>query len=566
MPEPDSAWLSAAALNDLGSALKAQGRFEEAVAAHRQALSIHPDFPEARFNLGNALLRLGRLSEAVTAYRDALRTRPDWPDPWVNLGNALRLSGDLDAAIDAYRRAIALRPDWTGPLNNLANALWDTGRLDDAIDCLRQVALLGTDAASEGNLLYALHYCADQGPAELYAEHEKWRRRHADPLAHSIAPHPNDRSPDRRLRIGWVSPDLCNHPVGLFLLPLLAHHDRDRVETFCYSGVVRPDGLTQRLRSFAACWRDCAALSDAQLADRIRADRIDILVDLALHTRGSRLLTFARRPAPVQATWLGYCGTTGLPAIDWRLTDPYLDPPDVPTPWYAERSAWLPSTYWCYQPLIEVAPAGLPPALRNGFVTFGCLNNPNKITPPTAAAWRDLLRRTPGSHLLVHVRSAEHRRRLATEFGADGVDPSRIRFVDRMSLVEYFERYREIDIALDPFPYPGATTTCDALWAGVPVVTLAGATATSRGGLSILSNVGLPQLVARNVGEYVRLARDLAGDLGRLTELRAGLRRRMTDSPLTDAPRFARDIEALFRGMWREWCGRESSSPSPRRD
>src|SRR5208282_4692744 len=336
-------------------------------------------------------------------------------------------------------------------------------------------------------------------------------------------PHANDPDPERRLRVGYVSPDFRRHPVGLFLLPLLEAHDRGRVEVFCYSSVSAPDDITQQCLNHADCWRDAAALDDETLAALIRADRIDVLVDLSAHIAGNRLLVFARKPAPVQATYLAYCSTTGLQTIDYRLTDPYLDTPGQAGAAYAEQSVWLEDTYWCYRPVIELPPPGPLPAVGTGYVTFGCLNNFCKASPPCLSVWRDLLQTVPGSHLLLCAHRGAHRDRLRGFFAA-AVDPQRVEFVGVSLLPEYFRLYDRIDIALDPFPYSGGTTTCDALWMGVPVVSLAGKTAVGRAGLSILTNAGLPDLVAGSIDDYLRIAASLANDLARLDGLRTGLR------------------------------------------
>jgi predicted O-linked N-acetylglucosamine transferase (SPINDLY family) len=376
-------------------------------------------------------------------------------------------------------------------------------------------------------------------------------------LASLQRPHTNDCSPDRRLRIGYVSPDFRSHPVGTFLLPLLESHDHQGFEIFCYSSVRVPDAITARCRAQADVWRDALGMSDEQLAGAIRDDRIDVLVDLTMHMADNRLLVFARKPAPVQVTYLAYCGTTGLAAMDYRLTDPYLDPPGRDEPFYCERSVRLPETYWCYRPVIETSPAETLPASGTGQIVFGSLNNFCKVSDASLAAWSRLLQAVPGSRLLLHAHAGSHRQRVCTLLAGQGVAAERLELIDFLPAGDYFDVYRRIDVALDPFPYGGGTTTCDALWMGVPVVSLAGATAVGRGGLSILSNVGLPDLVARDPGEYVEIAARLAGDLPRLRELRAALRDRMRKSPLMDAPRFARNVEAAYRRMWKEWCAAE---------
>ncbi|MGD1277004.1 MAG: hypothetical protein ABR964_07265, partial [Tepidisphaeraceae bacterium] len=403
--------------------------------------------------------------------------------------------------------------------------------------------------------LYALHFHPDSDAQSLLGEHRQWSDRHARPLRGQIRPHDNDPSPQRRLRIGYVSPHFGFYPVGRFLLPLLRQHDPTQVETFCYADVAHADEMTGKLRDCAHVWRDIHGLGDAELADLVRQDRIDILLDLSLHTGGNRLLSFARKPAPVQTTYLAYCSTSGLDTMDYRLTDPYLDPPGSDQSVYAERSIRLPRTYWCYQPSITAIEVREPPALKTGCVVFGCFSSDYcKISAEAWSVWRRLLQAVPHSRLVVHACSGRHRD-AARQYLADaGVAPHRLDFVGRVPFDQYLQRYREIDVALDPFPYGGGTTTCDAMWMGVPVVTLAGRTGVGRGGVSILSNVGVPELIANSVEQYVEIARSLAGDLPRLAQLRATLRGRMRQSALMDAAGFARDVEAAYRQMWQNWC------------
>jgi predicted O-linked N-acetylglucosamine transferase (SPINDLY family) len=339
------------------------------------------------------------------------------------------------------------------------------------------------------------------------------------------------------------------------MLPLLRRHDHARHEIVCYSDTQMPDYMTDEIRSHTDRWNHTAGLADDELADLIRAQSVDVLVDLTLHMAHNRLLSFARKPAPVQVTWLGYAGTTGLDAMDYRLTDPHLDPPGRNDEHYYERSVYLPQSYWCYE-APGCAPSVEPlPALEAGYVTFGCLNNFCKVSNQTLAMWVRLLQSVPDSRMILHAHMGSHRVRFNRMLAAEGIDPYRIIFMGVKPLREYLDTYAQaIDIALDPFPYNGGTTTCDALWMGVPVVTLAGQRAVSRAGVSLLNNVGLPELIAQSPEQYVALARDLARDLPRLSQLRAELRPRMRNSPLMDATRFARDIESAYRAMWRSYC------------
>ena len=548
--------------SNLGNALRDQGQLDQAVAAFRRAIALNPKYAEAYSNLVAVLAELGRIDEALAACRQAIALKPDYPEAHYNLGNALRDQGEQDQAIAAYRQAIALRPTYADAYNNLGNALKDNGSLREASAAYRQAAQLNPDfAGAHSNLILSLHYDPDQNPAALAHEHRQWQLQHAEPLRALIAPHANDRSPTRRLRIGYVSPDLRTHPVGRFLLPLLAHHDQTQFEIFAYAQVPVPDEMTQQLRAHTAGWRSTVGLSDAAVADLVRKDGIDILVDLAMHSAHHRLLVFARKPAPVQVTYLAYCSTTGLDTIDYRLTDPYLDPPGMDESIYTEKTIRLPQTYWCYQPSAAAEAVGPLPALARGHLTFGCLNNFCKVSAPALAAWTDLLRAVPNSHLLLHAYPGAHRQRLLDQFAIAGIAPTRLTFAGRVPPEEYFRHYHHIDIALDTFPFAGGTTTCDALYMGVPVITLVGPTAVGRAGLSILSNLGTPELIAHSPDEYIHLATTLAADLPRLTHLRATLRERMQLSPLMDAPRFAHHIEAAYRQMWQTWC----AHPSPLR-
>ncbi len=548
----------AEAHNNLGNALNGQRKLDAAVACYRRALELKPGYAEAHYNLGAAFKDQGRLDAAIACYRRTLELKPDYAKAQNNLGNVLRDQGKLDEAVACYRRALELKPDYAAAHANLGSAWKDQGKLDEAIACYRRALELKPDfAKAHSSLVYTQLFCPGCDARTLYEEHRRWNRRHAEPLGKFVLPHPNDRAADRTLRIGYLSPDFCSHPVGRFLLPLLESHDHESFEIFCYASVRTPDAMTDRFRAHADVWRDVLDLSDEQVAQTIRQDGVDILVDLTMHMGNNRVLVFARKPAPVQVTYLVYCGTTGLGTMDYRLTDPYLDPPGQDERFYCEQSVRLPETYWCYRPPIETPPVNALPALEGGRVTFGCLNNFCKVTSPTLAAWSRLLQAVSGSRLLLHAHAGSHRDRVREVLAEQGVSAGRLTFVDLLPMAEYFGVYQRIDVALDTFPYGGGTTTCDALWMGAPAVSLAGQTAVGRGGLSILSNVGLPELVARDSEQYVRIAVDLANDLPRLSGLRATLRDRMRASPLMDAPRFARNVEAAYRKMWQCWCARQ---------
>lgn len=547
---------------NLGVALKARGQPAEAIALYRQGIALRADFPEAHNNLGNALKEMGQWAEAIAAYRRVVALRPESAESYINLGNTLRDAGQLDEAQDVFRRAITLKGDFAQAYLNLGNVLKDRGKLDEAISAFRQaLALKPNFIEAHDNLIYTIHFHSGYDAQTIARECRQWNVQHADPLEKLIRPHLNNRDPDRRLRVGYVSPDFREHPVGRFLLPLLAHHDKQKVEVFAYAQVFAPDATTQRLRSFVDVWRNIAGIPDEKLAELIRSDQIDILVDLTMHMGQNRLLVFARKPAPVQLTYLAYCSSTGLATMDYRLSDPYLDPPGQDESIYTEETIRLPQSYWCYDPGTVTPKIDTLPALKQEFVTFGCLNNFCKMSDAALQAWGEILQGAANSQLLLHSQEGSHRQRVRDRLKQQGIEPNRVRFEKLLPMKKYFELYGQIDIALDTFPYAGGTTTCDAIWMGVPVVSLSGKTGVGRGGMSILSNIGLPELVARDPEEYVRLATDLAHDLPRLSQLRETLRQRIKESVLMDAPRFARGIETIYREAWRRWCAPEPGAP-----
>ncbi len=537
-------------LHDAGVAHQRTSRLNEAIACYRSAIAQDGGRGETFNNLAIALKRLGMAADALGAFEVASELLPQSAQIANNIGNILAELGRTGDAIDAYEKALRLRPEHADTLSNLAGALRDAGRVEEALGCYeRAMVAQPGHAASESGRLYAMHFLPRCDAHTLFTAHREWAARHADPLMVEAASHPNRRDAGRRIRVGYVSPNFCEHSVGRFLLALFVHHDASAVEVFAYSDVLRPDAMTDHLRSRMNAWRDCVGVSDEALAKMIRADQIDVLVDLNMHMAESRLLTFARRPAPVQVTYLAYCSTTGMRAMDYRLTDAYLDPEETTS--YAEKSVRLARSYWCYS---RPGDAEVLPKDGGRGITFGCLNNFCKVSAEALRAWCEILRRVAGSRLILHAHEGAHRQRVRELFLSEGLEPARVELQRFMALQEYLRSYGRIDVALDPFPYAGGTTTCDALWMGVPVVSLAGVTAVSRGGLSILSNVGLAELVAHSAGEYIEKAVGLAMDMPRRGALRAGLRERMLASPLMDGPAFARDMEAAYRAMWRRWC------------
>jgi predicted O-linked N-acetylglucosamine transferase (SPINDLY family) len=546
---------SAEAHLNLGDALREKREFAAAVATYREAIRIRPDYAEAYSNLGNGMRDAGYPDKAIAAYRKAIAIKPDLAEAHNNLGNALNDLGQLDEAIAAYRAAIALKPKFAQALSNLGNVLKDTGELDEAIMAYR--AAVAADpgfAAAASNLVFAVQLHPRYDAAAIAEESRRWDRQHAEPLRHLIVRHSNDRAPDRRLRIGYLSADFRNHVVGRNILPLFLQHDRNGFEITCYAHVTHPDEMTDRFQKSADRWRNIVGVSDEQAAALIREDKIDILVDLTLHLSGNRLLIFARKPAPVQATFAGYPGSTGLRCIDYRLSDPYLDPAGMDQSVYSEQTIRLPDSFWCYDPMDcrDVSVNALP-AVEQNAITFGCLNNLCKVNDAVLSLWAKVLQQVDASRLVLLSNPGAHRERTIRQLAAERIDPARVTFAAYQPRRQYLERYRQIDIGLDSFPYNGHTTSLDSFWMGVPVVTLIGQSAVSRAGWSILSNLGLTELAAATPDQFVQIAVGLASDLPRLRELRLTLRERMERSPLMDAPKFAGNIESAYRQMWRAW-------------
>jgi predicted O-linked N-acetylglucosamine transferase (SPINDLY family) len=543
---------------NLGNALKDQGKLGEAIAAYRQAISLKPDYAEAHSNLGTALEDEGKLGEAIAAYRQAISLKPDYAEAHSNLGTALQAQVKFDEAIAAYRQAISLKPDYAEAYSNLGGLLQDQGRLGEAIAAFRQAISIKADYAEAfSNLLFCLNYDDQLTADQLFAAHREWNarfgRRALPPAACT-----NDRTAGRRLRIGYVSPDFRLHSVAYFVEPLLQGHDRQAVEIFCYAEVLRPDMVTARLQERADHWLVTVGLSDDALAERIRADKIDILVDLAGHTSKNRLGVFARKPAPVQVTWLGYPNTTGLESIDYRLVDVVTDPIGEADGRASESLLRLDGSFLCYNAMQDAPEPAASPSLATGTLTFGSFNNPTKISAATFDAWAMLLTRLPEARVLLKAKQladSATRTLLLARFRERGVAAERIELAAQLpDPAEHLALYDRIDIALDPFPYNGTTTTCEALWMGVPVVTLRGDRHAGRVGASLLGELGLADLIADSVEDYVEIAVALAADPERLQDLRRTLRSRFAASQLCDGAGFARKIEAAFRAMWQKWC------------
>ena len=546
----------ALALYREGVVLGQNNRFDEAEACYRRALALDPCLAEAYNNLGRIDELRGRNADAAQCYEHAIECKPRLPHPYINLGNLLQRRNDLDAACERYDAALLLDPGSWEAQNNRANVLLERGEHTAARAAFAAaVKVRPDDPVAASNKLNCEIFALASSPGELVAEYKNWARRFAAPLAGEFPEHTNIPDPQRRLRIGYVSPDFRKHAMGYFIEPLLEFHNRDAFDLYCYSNWPRPDAMTARFKALAPHWRDIALLRDADVAKQIAGDGIDLLVDLAGHTADNRLLTFARKPAPVQFTYLGYPNTTGVDAIDYRITDRYTDPPGMTEGHYVEHLLRLPDCMWCYRAPEYMPEVGALPARACGHITYGSFNGFLKVTESVIDTWAQLLDGVPEARLImITVARGEAQRRVRAAFAARGIDPERLELHPKLPVDDYLALRNRVDIALDPFPCNGGTTTCDSLWMGVPTVTLEGSMFVSRAGASLLTNVGLPELVARSAGEYVAIAAGLAGDLPRLESLRAGLRERMRASPLCDAPRFVANLEHLYREAWQTWC------------
>jgi predicted O-linked N-acetylglucosamine transferase (SPINDLY family) len=573
---------------NLGNALRGLGRLDEAAAAYRHAIALEPEAAGPHFNLGNVLVATGDATAAAESYRAALRFGPDWPEGWFGLACALDRQNAVDEAIAACEKSLSLKRDHAETVAMLAGLLQRNGdakqavtRLDDALrsapDSLallrakaeiekqighageavgayrRAIALDPDDLALRDAFLFALNFDESLSAQAILAEH----RAFGDRLAARLAPMRirAARDDSKRLRVGYLSPDFRRHSVSCFVEPLLRHHDRDAVEVHCYYNHEARDEITRRFMTLADGWHDIVALDDEEVAQNIVDDGIDILVDLAGHTTGNRLAVFARKPAPLQFTWLGYLGTTGLRTIGYRLCDARTDPPGVAENWQVETPARLPDAQWCYQPQVALPDLTPLPRRSRGYWTFGSFNQASKLNPHLLRTWAALLMAIPGSRLrIVGAANDLFEANTRAIFANAGIGAERLELIGRVEIDAYFSTYADVDIALDAFPYNGATTTCDALLMGVPVAAIAGDRAIARGGMSLLGVLGLDDWVAESHEALVPMLQRLTADPERLAALRAELPQRMRASPLMDGPRFARGVEAVFRDAWRKAC------------
>ena len=546
----------AEAYNNLGNALRELGQPDAAAESYRRALELKPDFAEAHNNLGSALKNLGQIDAAVASYRLALKINPDFAEAHYNLGNSLKEILQPDDAVASYRRALEINPDFAAAHCNLGNALLDLGQFDAALASYRRVLEIKPGFAdAHDSLLFCLSHTEATNSQALFAEHCRFGDELETPLRASWPQHRNVRDPARCLQVGFVSGDLRDHPVAYFIEPVLAHlAGKPDLSLHAYYNHATEDSTTLRLRGYVKHWYPIARLSDAALAQKIGAEGIDILIDLSGHTAENRLLTFARKPAPVQASWMGYPGTTGLRAMDYYLADHYFLPQNMFDGLFTEKLVYLPAS----APFLpdETAPlVNALPALSKGYLTFASFNRLSKVGSSVIALWSQLLRALPSARMLLGgmPRDGQYNA-LIDRFAREGIVRERLSFFPRCKMSTYLALHHQVDMCLDTFPYTGGTTTSHALWMGVPTLTLAGHTVPGRQGAAILGHVGLPGFVASDAADFQAKGIAWAGDPAALATIRAGLRERCEQSLIRRPEVIASGLEHALRTMWQRWC------------
>ena len=543
---------AADALIDAGNAREDGGRLHEAEALYRRAVARAPRHARAHLNLGIALEARGDVDGAIAAFEQVLALDPRHPFGNYNYARVMVLRGDTGRAQALVEEALRAKPEFAQAQELLVRVLRDQGFAQEALDVLHRIVERDPANWLHRSFELIIMNFAEGVPADaLFRRHLEFGAALEQAVPPRFDRHREPGDPRRRLRVGYLSADFVGHPVSFFLAPVLERHDRSQVELYCYSLATTPDAVTQRIRAATDHWRDATAMSDDDLSDAIHADGIDVLVDLMGHSSIPRPGVFCRRPAPVQAAWLGYLNTTGLARMDFRITDTRSDPPAISQPLHTERLVSLPVSQWCYQGDAAHAIDPVPPFERHGHITFGSFNAALKVTPAACRRWAEVMLRVPGSRLVVGDINAERKRAaIRRDMAGVGVGEDRIAFLPRVAAGEYMGLYNTVDITFDTFPYGGGTTTFDSLWMGVPVVAAVGETPVSRSAAGILAALGLDDWIAPSADDFVALAVARASDRDALRALRRDLRPRLQASPLTDLPRFVGDLESAYRAMW----------------
>jgi predicted O-linked N-acetylglucosamine transferase (SPINDLY family) len=550
--------LSAEALLNLGNVLVHTGKTKQGVKCYKKALDLQPHYAEAHFNLSCLLGSKEDMGKALGYLQRRLEERGDSMQNMSMLASAYQAAGQLEESEKMCRRVLERQSDNLTALITLGSCLSNGGDAGAAVSLYKKVMQLDPSQSGMGsNLLFEYNNLGTMGREQLFEQHRSWAQAFEAPLLGAADFPDMTKDPDRPLRIGYVSGDFVRHPVGFLLRDILQLHDKQLFSIHCFSMVIRPEEVLPELRQAADSWEDIFYLSDEEVADLIRAARIDILIDLSGHTAFHRLLAFARKPAPVQVEWIGYFHSTGMASMDYFITDPLTSPPDQEQ-LFTETPVYLPHTRFCYGPPAYAPDVEPAPMLRNGYVTFGSFNRLPKLTDQVLDAWSRILLAVPSSRLVIKSGALSEpmiKDRLLARFAQRGVAAQRLEIREGSSHALMLAEYGDIDLALDTFPFNGGMTTLEALWMGVPVLTIAGNSVVSRQSVSVLSNLGLAQdLACADVEQYIAVALSLACEPDRLVQWRSDLRPRMAASPLRDAKLFTADLQALFRRMWRAWC------------
>ncbi len=550
---------------NLGAAQRSHGEIAEAVESYRNAIRLKPDYATAHYNLAIALETLEDFDLAITSYQRSIDLEPGSHKSYFNLGAVQKNLGMPDAAFASYKKALALKPDYAKAKNNLGDLSQSLGMLEDAVSYYHEALRIDPDYSdAHSNLLLAENYVLGNTAETLYQKHREWALQFA-PRNDTQVTYPNPPVPERTLNIGFVSGDLGRHPVGYFVVGLLKNLPRHDVRVFCYSDR-KEDDLTRQIKETTDQWRTIVGLSDNALLAQIRADKIDILIDLAGHTAKNRLLALTKKPAPIQVAWAGYAGTTGISQIDYLISDRYSTPVDEDA-FYEETIVRMPDGWLCYTPPDYAPVVGPLPSTQTGHITFASFCNPSKLNGEVIAVWSEILHAVSDAKLLIKYHNIDYpafSARLTEAFKENGIDASRLILEGRAPHDQLLERYNAVDIALDPFPYSGGLTTYEALWMGVPVITVPGATFASRHTESHLATLGQTDFIARDKREYVKIATDLAHDPDRLRDLRSSLRDMMSQSPVCDTEKFALHFHSVLRDMWHHWSKEQTAKTDAR--
>ncbi len=540
----------------LGVLFSEGGKLSDALFCYQKAFDLKPGDVRILNNLTEVLNRQGKYEEAELMAKKTLELNPNLVEAHGNLGNVYKKQGNYEKAEAHFKEALKLDPKQAKVLYHLGATLLFSNRHKEAAEHLRGAVEVDPEFyQSHSSLVYALNYIEEPSQKEIFEEHKQWGVQHSLGVQEEGWPW-IERAPEKKIRVGFVSPDFKAHVVALFIQQLFKNYDKSQFEFYGYAEVENPDGYTSTFMSLLDGWRSTIGVSDQEVYQTIKNDQIDILIDLAGHTAGNRLKIFSMKPAPVQVSYLGYINTTGLKEIDYRFCDAFVNPSETQQ-YYTEQLIHLPNSFTCYEPIDPSPAVSETPGLASGHITFGCFNNTNKLTPGTIRVWSELLKQLPSSKLLLkssHLNDKQTIARFRDQFMSRGIHKEQLVFKGSSEIHDYLATYNKIDIALDPFPHNGGTTSHDVLWMGVPMITLEGDRYVSRFGVSILNNLGYPEWIASNEKEYINKAIALASDVELLNTIRMGLRQKMKASPLCDGVAFSRNFENTLRSLWKKFC------------